>query len=54
MFSIFRKIVDDNDEDWDEYMDGVLFVININILNIIKFSLLYLMYGRYLCLFFEV
>lgn len=47
MFSIFRKIVDDNDEDCDEYMDGVLFVININILNSIKFSLFYLMYGRY-------
>ena len=48
MFSTLRKIVDDNDEDqWDEYREGVLFAINTNRSNTTKFSPFYLMYGRH-------
>jgi len=49
MFSTFRKIVDDKDEDWDEYTDDALFAINTNRSNTTKFIPFYLMYmnGRH-------
>jgi len=30
LFSTLRKIMEDNDDDWDDYTDGILFVINTN------------------------
>ena len=47
MFSTLRKNADENDEDWDEYTDGVLFAINTNRSNTTKFSPFYLMCGRH-------
>lgn len=50
LFSLFdrtlRKLLEDNDEDWDDYLDGVLLAINTNTSTTTKYSPFYLMYGR--------
>ena len=49
-----RKVMDDKEERWDDYIEGALFALNTNKSTTTKYSPFYLMFGRNPRLPFEV
>lgn len=45
-YRTFRKLIANKDEDWEDYLNGVLFAINTNTSTTTKYSPFFLMYGR--------
>ena len=52
-FSILRKVKDENENVWDDFINGALFVINTKV-STTKFSPFSIMFGRQPWLPFEV
>ena len=46
--------MDEQDDDWDDYIDGALFAINTNVSTTTKCSPFFVMFGRHPRLPFEV
>ena len=53
-FSILRKVKDENENVWDDFINGALFVINTKVSSTTKFSPFSIMFGRQPWLPFEV
>ena len=53
-FSILRKVKDENENVWDDFINGALFVINTKVSSTTKFSPFSIMCGRQPWLPFEV
>ena len=53
-FSILRKVKDENENVWDDFINGALFVIYIKVSSTTKFSPFSIMFGRQPWLPFEV
>ena len=45
-YRTLRKLLANKDEDWEDYLNGVLFAINTNTSTTTKYRPFYLMYGR--------
>lgn len=45
-YRTLRKLIANKDEDWEDYLNGVLFAINTNTSTTTKYSPFFLMYGR--------
>ena len=45
--SIFRKVMDEQDDNWDDYIDGALFAVNTNVSSMTKCSPFFVMFGRH-------
>ena len=45
-YRTLRKLLANKDEDWEDYLNGVLFAINTNTSTTTKYSPFFLMYGR--------
>ena len=41
-----RKLINENDKDWDEFLAGAVFALNTNVSTTTKFSPFFLMFGR--------
>ena len=46
LFSILRKVIDKNGDDWDDCIDGVLLEINTTVSSSTNVSPFFLMFGR--------
>ena len=46
--------MDENENDWDDFIDSVLFAINTNVSSTTKFSSFFIMFGRKTRLTFNV
>ena len=53
-FSILRKVKDENENVWDDFINGALFVINTNVSSTTQFSPFSIMFGRQPWIPFEV
>ena len=53
-FRTLRKLMEDNQDTWDDYVEGTVFTINTNESTTTKYSPFFLMYGRNPRLPFEV
>ena len=52
--SILKKVMDEQDDNWDDYIDGALFAINTNVSTTTKCSPFFVMFGRHPRMPFEV
>lgn len=52
--SILRKVMDEQDDNWDDYIDGALFAIKTNVSTTAKCSPFFVMFGRHPRMPFQV
>ena len=47
VYRTIRKLLDDNSNNWEQYLDGAVFALNTNVSSTTRYSPFYLMYGRH-------